>query len=48
MTGALLALLADGRRERGALDAPELIAAGSVAWSPGGGVPAVVVRGVAK
>lgn len=48
MTGALLSLLADGRRERGALDAQELIAAGSVAWSPGGGVPAVVVRGVAK
>lgn len=48
VTGALHAALADGRRERGALDAPELIASGGAAWSPGGGVPMTIKRGGAK
>lgn len=48
VTGGLRALLADGKSERGALDAPELIASGGAAWSPGGGVPMTIKRGGAK
>jgi len=44
VTGAAVAVMRGGGRDRGALDAPELIAAGGVAWSPGGSVVLKVVK----
>jgi len=45
VTGAAVAIVRGGGRVKGALDAPELIAAGGARATKGGGVPVTVVRG---